>query len=113
MLKAKEGHNMEHFKDRFIQALERAGMTRAELSRKTGISESILSYYASGKATPRKGKLMLICNALNTSPGWLLFGEEAVSFATEDMLIEVYRNLDNDRQKALLNYAKYLEIMDK
>lgn len=101
------------FKDRFNEAVLKSGKTRAELSRETGISESMLSYYANGRTVPRKGKLMLICQNLNVSPGWLLFGEEAVSYASEDMLIEVYRNLDNDRQKALLNYAKYLEIMEK
>lgn len=101
---------MEQFKDRFAQALIQANMTRAELSRKTGISESLLAHYASGKTTPRKLKLTLIADALHVSPGWLLFGEEAIDFVSQDVLIETYNRLDSEMQKRLVNYAKFLQL---
>jgi len=41
------------------------GMTRNELARKAGISNSTLSYIISGKSKPSVYTLLLLCNALN------------------------------------------------
>lgn len=102
---------METFKDRFELALFQAKMTRADLSRKTGISESLLSHYASGKATPRRSKLKIIAKALGVSPGWLLLGEEGmVDYVTQEYIIHTYNKLNEDNQKRLIEYARILEI---
>lgn len=99
------------FKDRFKDAVAAAGKTMAQLSRETGISESMLSYYANGRTTPRKGKLMVICNNLHVSPGWLLFGEEAIDIVNQDYLVDTYNKLNAESQRLLINYAKFLEMM--
>lgn len=101
---------MEEFKDRFNKAVEASGKTRAQISRETGITESMLSYYATGRTIPRRGKLMMICENIGASPGYLLFGEEAVSNASEETLMEIYNKLEVKYQKDLINYGSYLLI---
>lgn len=102
---------MDKFKERLAQALEQAGITRAELSRKTGISESLLAHYASGKATPRQTKLRIIAKALNVSPGWLLLGEEgAVDSFTQEYIISAYQKLNDENKRRLIDYVRLLEI---
>lgn len=99
---------MEDFKDRFNKAVEASGKTRAQISRETGITESMLSYYATGRTVPRRGKLMMICENIGASPGYLLFGEEAVTNASEEKMMEIYNQLDVKWQKDLINYGSYL-----
>lgn len=62
----------ESFKDRFNRALLMCNMTAADLSRKTGISESTLSQYKSGYAKPKDERLVKIANALGVDPAWLM-----------------------------------------
>ena len=62
----------ESFKDRFNRALLMSDMTAADLSRKTGISESTLSQYKSGYAKPKDERLVKIANALGVDPAWLM-----------------------------------------
>lgn len=57
---------------RINEALRRNEMSKAELSRRTGISPSSLSEYLSGKYEPKQDKIYLISKALNVDPVWLL-----------------------------------------
>lgn len=102
----------KQFKDRFQDALDAAGKNRAQLSRETGISESMLSHYAAGKYIPRNKKLVAISEALNVAPGWLLFGEEATGNDSADALIETYEILTPENKKHLLRYAAYLKALE-
>lgn len=60
------------FKERFNQALSIRNIKPVELFEKTGISESTISQYRSGYAQPKEDKLLLISNALDVNPVWLL-----------------------------------------
>lgn len=52
-------------------------MSKADLSRLTGISNSSLSEYLNGKYEPKQDKIALIAKALHVSPAWLMgFDEE-------------------------------------
>lgn len=61
---------------RINEALRRNEMSKAELSRRTGISPSSLSEYLSGKYEPKQDKIYLISRALNVDPVWLLGFED-------------------------------------
>lgn len=61
---------------RINEALSRNEMSKAELSRRTGISPSSLSEYLSGKYEPKQDKIYLISRALNVDPVWLLGFED-------------------------------------
>lgn len=58
--------------ERLKSVLEERGISKAELSRRTGISNSSLSEYLSEKYEPKQDKIALIAKALNVSPAWLL-----------------------------------------
>lgn len=58
--------------DRLKEAIEAAGMRPIELSEKTGIPKSMLSYYINGKTKPKSDRLYIIAQALDVSEAWLL-----------------------------------------
>ncbi len=63
---------IENFKYRLEKALTQRNIKPADLAKRTGISESTISQYRSGYAKPKEQKLMIIANALNVNPTWLL-----------------------------------------
>lgn len=58
--------------ERLNEAIEGAGMRPIDLSEKTGIPKSMLSYYLNGKTKPRADRLHVIAQALDVSEAWLL-----------------------------------------
>lgn len=55
------------FAENLRKAMDEAGMSAAELARVTGIGNSAISQYLSGKNVPREGKLTKLAAALNVS----------------------------------------------
>lgn len=60
------------FAERLKTALEMKGMTKAELSRLTGISRSSLTRYAKGDWEGKQDAVYAIAKALNLSEAWLM-----------------------------------------
>lgn len=58
--------------ERLNEAIESAGMKPIELSEKTGIPKSMLSYYLNGKTKPKADRLHIIAQTLGVSEAWLL-----------------------------------------
>ena len=58
--------------ERLKAALEMRDMKPSELSLRTGLSKSTLSYYLSGRFQPRQSKIYLMAKELNVSPSWLM-----------------------------------------
>ena len=56
---------------RIKEALKYRDMTQSELSSKTGISDSKISSYVSGRYEPRSDGIELIAKALRVNPAWL------------------------------------------
>lgn len=69
--------------DRLREAIEAAGMRPIDLSEKTGIPKSMLSYYLNGKTKPKADRLHIIAQALDVSEAWLL-GYDVPRFRTAD-----------------------------
>ncbi|WP_367607912.1 helix-turn-helix domain-containing protein [Legionella sp. W05-934-2] len=74
----------KQFAQRLIQSMNAAGFTSNrstvgvdvyKLAEITGYSSVICRKYLKGEAIPEPTKLMAIADALNVSPGWLLFGD--------------------------------------
>lgn len=57
---------------RLKELLKIFGDTQADMVRKTGIEKSAISNYINGKREARQDKLILIANAYNVNPGWLM-----------------------------------------
>ena len=66
---------MTDFIDRFERALSARDMTARDVSRMTGINESSLSQWRSGRCEPKREGLIAIAKALDVSVEWLM-GED-------------------------------------
>jgi transcriptional regulator with XRE-family HTH domain len=60
------------FSTRLREAIERRGVTAADLSRKTNISTSAISRYLKGEFTPKQDKMHALAISLRVSPAWLM-----------------------------------------
>lgn len=65
-------NSKEIFAERLEYAMKRAGITAAELAKKTGLSPSLISQYLSKKFTAKNDKAYILAEALNVSPTWLM-----------------------------------------
>lgn len=62
----------ESFSTRLDKAMKLRNIKSVELHEKTGISESLISKYLSGKALARQKKIFLISKVLDVNPAWLM-----------------------------------------
>ena len=96
------------FRKRFIEAMEIRGIKAADLSRKTGISESTISQYRSGYAEPKEKKLALIADVLSVNPTWLMglnVSMEIIEDPSKNDLLIAYvdSRIENDRLKTYID----------
>lgn len=70
-------------KDRLKEAMEARGLRAVDMVEKTGIPKVTISYYLSGKTTPRSPKLYEIARVLDVSEAWLL-GYDVPMARTDD-----------------------------
>ena len=61
-----------NFSNKLYCILQKKGMTQADLSRKSGLSEVSISRYMSGERLPNCKAIMAICDALACTPNDLL-----------------------------------------
>ena len=59
-------------KDRLKEALDSRQMRAVDLTEKTGVPKSAVSFYLAGKSQPKADRLYLIARALDVSETWLL-----------------------------------------
>lgn len=73
----------EAFKIRLKKALAAKGMKSVELSEKTGVPTSAISYYLTGRSEPRLPRMQVLAKALDVSDVWLLGYDVAMERDTE------------------------------
>lgn len=61
---------------RIRAARESNGMSQSELHNKTGLSRTVLINYEAGRHKPSARELKLLCDALEVSPNYLIYGTE-------------------------------------
>lgn len=64
------------FRERIIEIMEEKGITQADISKATNITQSSLSDYIKGKYSPKQDKIDLIAQALHVSPAYLMGWDE-------------------------------------
>lgn len=111
------------FKNRFEQALKYRDIKPVEISEKTGISESTISQYRSGYAKPKEDKLVILSNALDVNPVWLLgvnvpmlmsdIASSSHLRSDEARLLKYYNKLNEDGRKVLIGSAEGLSNNSK
>lgn len=101
----------EDFKDRLNQALEESGMSAAELSRLSNVSEGVISQYRKGKYKATQYNLDRLAHALNVPIPWLM-GINMESPFKKRITEQEQRILDKIRQlddlTMLENYIDFL-----
>ena len=60
------------FAERLTQALDLRGLSAADLSRATGVSEGTISCYKSGKYQAKQNRVYEFAKALRVDPAWLM-----------------------------------------
>lgn len=92
----------ERLKYRLRQAMSYKGMSATELSRKTGITKSAMSYYLSGRSEPKANRLYVIAKALDVSEAWLLGYDVPIDRAEEqegnNIFAELSERIKKDRE---------------
>lgn len=108
--------------EKIFELIKERGMSQKEFALATGISQSTISDWKTKKTNPAADKIMVICDVLNVKPYDLLVsGEQFKSYEPEadfrvalgpsqSALIEIVKNMDDNRAQRLLAYVK---MMDK
>ena len=100
---------MTIFQKRLEQTMNELGMTQAELSRKSGVSESTISSYRSGAYTPRNKKLYALATAMDVSPSWLMGYDLEVNEDALDLALQsLWSQMNEDQKKQALDYIRYI-----
>ena len=63
---------VDTFRNRLEKAMALRDMTAADLSKKSGLSDALISGYRTGRQEPKREKLAMLAKALSVSPGWLM-----------------------------------------
>lgn len=104
------------FKDMLKYLREREGLSQSELAKAIGLGASTISMYELGAREPNFEIEERLADFFNVDLGTLR-GMPAVDYVVEDkdlnVLIEIYKDLGPSDSKALLQYANYLNDMQK
>lgn len=65
-------NRMVELKDRLKEALDARQMRAIDLSEKSGVPKSAVSFYLAGKSKPKADRLYKIAQVLDVSEAWLL-----------------------------------------
>lgn len=89
--------------------MSEAGLTQAELSRKSGVPESTISSYRSGIYTPRNKKLYALATAMNVSPSWLMGYDLEINEDALDLALQaLWSEMTDDQKAKALDYMRYI-----
>lgn len=100
------------FAQRLRQTMEQIKMTQVDLAKEIGVQRQTVSLYTLGQSSPDAERLILIANALKTTPNYLLgfTDDPAVQPYAADELglspasIDVLRRIKEDGLSDMLNY---------
>lgn len=109
---------MSKFSIRFKDLRQNMQLTQDELSNKLGISRSTIGMYETGKREPDYDSLTDIADYFNVDIGYLLGTQDVTHLAkgissSEQKLLETARELNDEGQEVLIDYASFLANQDK
>lgn len=100
---------MTKFARRLELALQMNNMRAVELSRKTGISEPMLSQYKSGSCSPKMDRVIILAKALKVSPSWLAGYDSRINSGSDKEGHDVFDNLSEENKARAIDYMVYLK----
>ena len=96
--------------DRFANLLEDKGMKPSDVSKKSGISSTVLTEWKKGKSIPKTDKLIAIARAIDTSVEYLVTGEGPANVdktrALMDEALLTRELLGNEEYNLVIEYRK-------
>lgn len=103
--------------DRIFEIMKKKGISQKEFSKRTGIPQSTISDWKGKRVNPSSDKIMIICQALDSSPYEILSGIEKDKYQPVDFLvidkkseecrlIEQYRRMKPEDQARLMGYME-------
>lgn len=98
----------------FIKLAQKHGVTAYQISKVTGLSQSLFSDWKKGKSTPKQDKLKKIADYFGVSVDYLMTGEEKektppvgeILTEGEQELLNLYRMVPEDKQKLILSMIR-------
>lgn len=97
---------MSKTSDRLRDLLQRKNIKQKELSQMTGISESNICSYVSGKYPPKQENVEKIASVLNVSPIYLQGWEEYVDYGLIN-LVQSDQNFADNLSRLLESYDEF------
>lgn len=103
---------------RLTKALAIRGMKQSELCEKTKIPKSAISQYLSGLFEPKQDRLLILSQALDVDPVWLMGFDvpmekkkesspsEVELTEGEKLILEVFRQIPEDQQRVFLDMGR-------
>ncbi len=83
-----------------MQLLQEKGITAYRVSKDTGVTQTTLSDWKTGRATPRTATLQKIADYFNVSLDWLTGNSECRSIANDNMQLKgIYFKLGKEAQE--------------
>lgn len=96
---------------RINEIMKNQGMTRYQLAKISGLSQSTLSNMATRNTTPSIPTVETICNALNISMSQFFASENEHMYPLNTLqkeMMDIFILLDNEQQQAILNVARHM-----
>lgn len=108
------------FSDNLKRHLQRAEKTQKEVADAIGVSAQTFNTWIKGIAIPRMGKIQALADYFRINKSDLIDEpstdsdpDTPMSGPAEDRLISIYRDLNDEGQEKLLDYAEDLSGMNK
>ena len=98
---------------RLFEVMKSKGVTAAKLSRAINISQSNVTEWKMGRATPTAGVLITIAEYLDTTPDYLLGKTDKKEKPTETNLGERLPGFDDLSEEHKIMARKYVEMLLK
>lgn len=104
------------FHDIFNELMTKHALSNYQLSKDTGISDSLIGYWRNGKRKPSLENLRILSEYFNISIDFLITGKEISKHIRdtktslsddETTLLEYFNSLDSTGKAELLDYAQF------
>ena len=94
------------FTTRLREALEKKGITQAELAEEAGVSRASVSAYLAGKTTsPKPEHCLALAHALEVSIEWLVLGKSGKAFVRPPLDINLLKGIITGVEKELKQHS--------
>ncbi|MBQ6148655.1 MAG: helix-turn-helix domain-containing protein [Oscillospiraceae bacterium] len=105
-------NNLYIIKDRLNEAMQKRGITAAELAQRTGLNKSSVSRYLTGENIPRSLAIGKLAQALRVNPAWILGYDVAMEEGVEPIHIEIDKLSDINKEKLLAYYQALIDSQE-